>query len=190
MSKTERMNFEKKLAFHTAPTLLGAKSANLISLRNSEFNVKEHAELFNVKISSKGLKMRVLYFNEEHSLVLIYSEKLMKKNLNDIHIRKILDLYGYGNCCELDDFIEVLAGRIAKCGDFPHEIGLFLDYPLEDVIGYIANKGSNYKINGYWKVYGDEEKASLRFNNYNKCREYLCNKLNRSMDIYQALKIS
>ena len=38
---------------------------------------------------------------------------------------------------------------------FPHEIGIFLGYPLADVAGFIRNKGRNCKCIGTWKVYGD-----------------------------------
>ena len=53
---------------------------------------------------------------------------------------------------------------------FPHEIGVFLGYPIEDVIGFINNKGCNFKCCGYWKVYGDKEKAIKEFARYDKCR--------------------
>ncbi len=42
---------------------------------------------------------------------------------------------------------------------FPHEIGLFLGYPPEDVCGYIRNKGKCQKCTGHWQVYGDENFA-------------------------------
>lgn len=47
--------------------------------------------------------------------------------------------------------------------DFPHEIGLFLGYPLEDVQGFIENRAEGYKCVGCWKVYGDEEYAKQEF---------------------------
>lgn len=53
--------------------------------------------------------------------------------------------------------------------DFPHEIGLFLGYPPEDVQGFIEQKACNSKCTGYWKVYGDQKKAERIFDRYNKC---------------------
>lgn len=189
MSKTERSNFERKLAFHAAPALLLAKTSNLLSVKNSEFSVAEHVELFNSKVSSKGIKMRVLNSSDRNSLLMVYSEKLMRKKLSNKDVLRFLDIYGYHECRETEDFLSVLSGRFSSCDEFPHEIGLFLDYPVEDVTGYIENKGDNYKICGYWKVYGDENAANSRFNSYTRCREYLCNKLSSSTDLYQALHI-
>ena len=90
----------------------------------------------------------------------------------------------------LESLLERLSGRIRQCAQFPHEIGLFLDYPTEDVQGFIENQGENYVLCGYWKVYGNAEKAKHTFESYDKCRKFLCNKLNQGYDIYQALKIS
>ena len=44
---------------------------------------------------------------------------------------------------------------------FPHEIGLFLGYPFEDVMGFIENKGENYLCSGCWKVYSCEQDARV-----------------------------
>lgn len=67
---------------------------------------------------------------------------------------------------------------------------MIMQVRLGDVVGFIENKGENFKLCGAWKVYGSVEKAKRTFSNYDKCRFFLCNKLNEGEDIYQALKIS
>jgi ribosomal protein S24E len=52
-------------------------------------------------------------------------------------------------------------------------VGLFLGYPLDDVQGFIKNRGSHYKLCGAWKVYGDVEKARNHFRKYELCREHM-----------------
>ncbi|MPN35997.1 hypothetical protein SDC9_183502 [bioreactor metagenome] len=52
---------------------------------------------------------------------------------------------------------------------FPHEIGLFLGYPLHDVVGFIENKGRNFTCSGYWKSYGDPETAQKCYERYRRC---------------------
>ena len=54
-------------------------------------------------------------------------------------------------------------------GDFPHEIGVFLGYPLGDVEGFIANRGRNFTCCGCWKSYGDPDAARRHFAQLNKC---------------------
>ena len=54
---------------------------------------------------------------------------------------------------------------------FPHEVGLFLGYPLDDVTGFIEQKGKNYKCCGIWKVYGDEQQTRILFRKLKRCSE-------------------
>ena len=64
-----------------------------------------------------------------------------------------------------------LMKRLKDSEDFPHEIGLFLGYPPEDVRGFIDNHARNCKYLGFWKVYGDVEKAKKIFAKYERCTE-------------------
>lgn len=52
--------------------------------------------------------------------------------------------------------------------NFPHEIGIFLGYPLDDVIGFIEHKP--YYLVGDWKVYQNvnEAKSNLIYLNKQK----------------------
>lgn len=189
MSKTEYERFGRTLAFHTAPTLLGIKCANLISLSKDEFDTDRHSQIFNSRAFSKGLKSRILCDCKKRTLLLVYSEKLLSKRLEDEGIRNLLKKYGYKRSFGIEESLDMLSERICENEDFPHEIGVFLGYPIEDVVGFIENKGENFKLCGCWKVYGCEESARRTFRNYEKCRTFLCNKLNEGTDIYQALKI-
>ncbi|MDE5884395.1 MAG: DUF3793 family protein [Oscillospiraceae bacterium] len=190
MSATECVQFEKKLAFHTAPSLLGIKCANLVSLKKSDFHVQEHIACFNQKTAVKNLKMRILCSYTDRVLIFIYSEKLLEKQL--VQCRSILMEYGYPEYLTIENALSMLSAHMQNSRDhheFPHEIGIFLGYPIEDVLGFIENHGENYVFSGYWKVYGNAEQARHTFSNYDKCRTFLCNKLNQGCNIYQALRI-
>ena len=58
-----------------------------------------------------------------------------------------------------------------QIAEFPHEMGLLLGYPVEDVEGFIENKGHNYLYAGYWKVYGHVEEKKALFNRYEEARK-------------------
>ena len=68
-----------------------------------------------------------------------------------------------------DELLDQLAERLCCEGDFPHEIGVFLGYPLADVIGFIQNRGKSFTTCGYWKVYTDPTAAQAEFDRYKKC---------------------
>lgn len=189
MSKTEYRNFGEKLAMYTAPTLLGIKCGSLVSLSTAEFDLHSHISTFNHKACGKALKIRKLYDHNERSLLLIYNEKLMQKRLADDEVKGLLSCFGYSADFSAEEYLNRLGVRLSENETFPHEIGIFLDYPLEDVIGFMENNGENYKLCGCWKVYGNAEKAKRTFLNYEKCKKFLCTKLNQGADLYQALKI-
>lgn len=190
LSKVKYDGFEHKLVYHTAPTLLGIKCASLIAFSVDEFDINVHSQTFNRKAVSKGLKMEIMCKCTNRVLALIYSEKLLKIRLADVNVQRMLKDCGYPKEFTVESCLECLSNRISTKEEFPHEIGIFLGYPLEDVIGFIRNKGENFKLCGCWKVYGNAKKAKRIFDNYDKCRKFLYNKLNEGSDIYQALKIS
>ena len=190
MTMDENKKFCEKLAFHTAPTLLGIKCGSLISLETDKFSLDTQAQLFNRKAAVKGLVTKILCSCGSRTLLFVYNEKLMKKCLSNQQAQTILKQYGYPENVSIDECLDILSERIRSSGGFPHEIGIFLGYPLEDVLGFIENKGENFKLCGCWKVYGCEESARRTFANYEKCRRFLCRKLDEGTDIYHALKIS
>ena len=73
----------------------------------------------------------------------------------------------------LEEMLDALQLRLT-CGAFPHEIGLFLGYPPEDVEGFRLHRGRDYKLCGCWKVYSDVEGARQCFRRYDRCRAALC----------------
>ena len=78
---------------------------------------------------------------------------------------------------------EIVCARIAMSKDFPHEIGLFLGYPIEDVVGFIRYAGKGCKLSGLWKVYGDAEAASRLFDRLSR----VCHAVTRRVDKGETL---
>ena len=58
---------------------------------------------------------------------------------------------------------------------FPHEIGVFLGYPVKDVRGFIENEGKRYLMIGYWKVYSDLADARMIFKEYDRAKDCAVN---------------
>ncbi|MGN0740706.1 MAG: DUF3793 family protein [Treponema sp.] len=189
MSYSDCKCFEQKLAYHTAPALLGIKTANLFSICKSEFD-SESLNYFNERVKNKGLRLLEICECKNRKLLMLYNIEKLDSQLHDVQSMKILGRYGYHKNMTTEEMLYRLSCRIKAEDGFPHEIGIFLGYPIDDVYGFIKNNGENFKFCGYWKVYGDIEKAKRTFSNYRKCRDFLCNKLVQGQDIYQALKIS
>lgn len=186
MSEDYCSNFELKLAYHTAPSLYGIKVSSLLKVKKNEYMSYIKSETVE-RFEASGIKTRVINEDNDGYLILVYNEKVLKKHIDTYSNRKFLSLYGYEKCNELSEYIDHLSSRIKESGSFPHEIGVFLGYPLEDIDGFIRNKGRNFKLCGFWKVYSDEERARKTFRTYRQCRKYLCNKISNGAGICEAL---
>lgn len=189
MSECEKHEFENTLALHTAPTLLGVKCANLVSVSQSERTVRSYVESCAESAAAHGVRMKILCRCRERTLVYVYHEKLLSAWLSRADVGNFLSDHGYTADMSFEEKLSLLTARMS-CGSFPHEIGAFLGYPIEDIRGFIENQGRNCLLCGCWKVYGNVEAARRTFNIYGRCRDILCDRLNKGLDIFQALKIS
>ena len=175
---------------HCAPTLAGLKTGNLFVVKvGCDEAFRRRLRELNRTLASKGLRVIPVKRTERKAWVYVYRPSRLKRDLDNSLAREILEKSGYG-CSAPGRCIASLISRMRSGESFPHEIGLFLSYPPEDVQGFIDHHARDFKLSGLWKVYGDEEKARRSFTNYDKCRKFLCNKLNQGSDIYRALKIS
>ena len=186
MSEVERKSIDGVLAFHGAPTLLGVKCANLISFDRNEYTMSEYLRKFADKLSDCGLCAKWLCKCRERTLVYIYNPKMMTAWLDMPQVQQFLSEYGYTCDMSIEQKLRRLSGRM-KCSSFPHEIGAFLGYPVEDIRGFISNSGKNCLLCGYWKVYENAEKARQTFITYDRCRDILFDKLKSGMDLFQAI---
>ena len=186
MSEVERRSIDSDLAFHSAPTLLGVKCANLISFDMSEGTIKEYLREFADNMAGNGLTAIQLCRCRKRTLVYIYNKKMLTAWLGMPKIQQFLSEYGYTCDMSLEQKLRRLSGRII-CGSFPHEIGIFLGYPVEDVRGFIGNHGKNCLLCGYWKVYENAEKARQTFKTYDRCRAILFDRLKIGLNLFQAI---
>lgn len=178
---------EKHLIAHCAPTLASLKSASLFSCKcSSEDDICSVIDGWNETLSSRGIAIRLLHRSEHKALIYVYRKSALANTLSNPEIREFLRSCGYDACyccegcdassCSIENCLRHLElricdGREKGSSSFPHEIGLFLGYPLADVIGFIQNKGRDFKCVGTWKVYGDISKAEKSFAGFKKCSD-------------------
>lgn len=162
---------EKYLIEHCAPTLASLKTANLFTYHfEAEEDIFKYLDIWNSNFKSKGVELILLKMEEKFALIYVCRKARLQKDLNKTGVADFLAEYGYEDI-HVDYAIKRLKIRLSQCDSFPHEIGIFLDYPLGDVIGFIDNAGENCKCTGCWKVYCNECEAIRTFAKYKKCRE-------------------
>ena len=161
--------YDDFLIRHCAPTLAGIKTGSLfIYPYETKQDVLDAVGQTNRRLGPKGLRAVPLRFSRSRALIYVFRPKLLCADLADSAAATLLTDCGYDteNC---EKCIVLLAKKLRQPGEFPHEIGLFLGYPPEDVRGFMDNHACGCKYTGCWKVYGDEEAAKKRFAQYKKC---------------------
>ncbi len=154
---------------HCSPTLAGIKTANLFSyVFPEDANPIEELRELNRILLPKGLRAIPICFDQARVLIYVYRVQALERDLDRTEVRKVLESMGY-SCDDCAKSIAQLAARLKKGNGFPHEIGFFLGYPPEDVIGFMNHPHDGYKCSGIWKVYGDEKEARRLFNLYQHC---------------------
>ena len=82
--------------------------------------------------------------------------------------------------------IRELRHRLKDSTEFPHEIGLFLGYPIEDVVGFIRYAGKGCKLSGLWKVYGDAEAASRLFDRLSRVCRAVTSRVDKGETLFEV----
>ena len=183
--RKKKLQFQ--IVFQCAPLLKGMKRASLMSVE--EDCLEELKAIF----SHTGIRCRLLGLCRGRALVLCCRESELEEYVNRPEIRRFLASYGYGGD-GISDFLDRLSGRMERYmtqkGEFPHEIGVFLDYPLEDVRGFIGNGGKNCFLSDYWKVYDNPSKAQLMFWVYDQAKCSAVNEFLAGKSVREIMKVN
>lgn len=162
---------ENILIRNCSPTMAGLKTGNLFSCDFvSEAEMRQTLRSYNRRLTPKGVRLLPVRYRNGRALIYVYRPTRLAQDLSDGTARKILCSRGY-RCENPDACVAQLAERLRRDEDFPHEIGLFLGYPPEDVHGFIEQGADACKCSGVWRVYSDEERAQRLFAKYRKCTD-------------------
>ena len=184
---------EAALARHAAPCLAGIKPANLVTFPSTDI---QWCDTYNAMLNNRGIYFTPLCVCEDRTQVLIYRKDLLSAFCSQPKVAKALRSFGYQPANGLEAIIMRLKERMSiligtrnrHCQDsFPHEIGLFLGYPTNDVMQYIKTGGQNCLFCGYWKVYSNPEQALQVFHQYTECKERFALQIKSGMTIYEIV---
>lgn len=162
----KRLQFQ--MVLQCAPLLKGIKAACMMNVD------RRYLDKWSVVLTDTGIKHKILAMENSKCLVIFYREQDLKTHLRKKEISLFLKEFGYDER-DLEVVLDKVAERIRSCSEesfcFPHEIGVFLDYPLEDIRGFIQNEGKRYLTTGYWKVYHNPDQAEYTFQRYDYAKD-------------------
>lgn len=151
------------LAMETAEVLEGVKPANLINLadrpQSCGRNLHQLWQRFgHTLLAASGLAWRELPGRRGSLLLLIYQAEALAALLARPATQAVLSRAGYADPADPAAALEQLTQRLS--GEvFPHEIGVFLGYPLKDVAAFLGWVNLPFTSQALWRIYGKPERS-------------------------------
>ena len=153
------------------PVILGSKPCEIINISSKDINGRE--KIKDIKSFFKGcskISYELINLSDDSIRVLFINKEALDNVLINKKCLSFLRFLGYPKEYKIDMYIQKLIEKL-KSKDFPHEIGIFLGYPLKDVVGFMGyGKYKLSKIN-YWNIYGDTEISDKVYNKFLEHRE-------------------
>ncbi|HEY8424251.1 MAG TPA: DUF3793 family protein [Clostridia bacterium] len=167
-----------------APTLKFIKPASLICLPKA-------LKIDNIRLKTRGLEITLLYNGAQNQAVLIFNRSMLQEILKDSRSKDFLAKYYYPIQDDLDANLEYLKRRLQGFfqgkNEFAHEIGLFLGYPLDDVMDFIKKDKRHY-FSGYWKVYNDPHRAIRIMSGYELAKAKVIKECLQGKKFFEIIK--
>lgn len=188
----ERACLASFLALEGAEVIEGIKPGNLVNIANRKRSCGRNPyELWHshreILLAGTELQARVLLDRGSSLLLYLYRADLLREILDRPPVAAILGKCGYEAVDDPAAALTQLQSRVAM-GSFPHEIGIFLGYPLKDVLAFMGCINLPYACQGPWKIYGKPEQSLELADRYRQCRCHMASRLQECVDPRACLR--
>lgn len=191
------------LLVKTAAVRRGVKPGELLRVRHcySGMNVEgRRVCLYRSDIYGiLGLDHVELKVEEASSLVLFYNPSALEATLAEPRNARWLARMGYPAAdaarmprprkdvaspsdAMVHAMLAHLVRRAATC-DLPHEVGVFIGYPLKDVAGFMRRIPATPVHHGAWRVYGSAAESLARMRLYARAEADACEAFRRARGV-------
>lgn len=185
IKNTNIHELKMQLALQCSPLLAGLKISNLLIISSDDEVQVRH--LFR----NSGIAARVIYRETPRTTFYLYRPKELEAYLKRPRVLALLRWLGYEQTQPrevLSRFCDRYQSYRRGKNDFPHEMGLLLGYPPEDVYGFIINKGKNDLYSGYWKIYDNLSDTLKLFEQFNQAKEFMIRQVFAGVSISEILR--
>lgn len=172
-SYSERdQRFDEWVFLNAASVLLSDKTGELLALSYEELQVDRDGVIHGLARLSAQLKFdyRVLYESNGLLKILVYKQDRLRSVLEEVPFCIMGAKLSYHYPLSPKSFLDELQSRWETSGVVPHEIGLSLGYPVDDVFGYMGLLPLACKGVCGWQVYGCLEESTRRSCAFNDAR--------------------
>lgn len=171
----------------SSQTFCGIKPAALFTASAEKFS-EDVLEKWRTIIHEQGLSIHVVEKASGSRLVFVYDLAWIRKILGDSFVQAYLRGKEYPNPSDTIGTLNILFHRFKNEECFPHESGVFLGYPIEDVLQFEEKQGKCCKFCGYWKSYCNPEKAKQCCDKYKQCRQMCIQWFDEGYSVPQIIK--
>lgn len=177
---TDRQYLEKHLKYQLAPVIKGVKPSATLNIRSHKA-MHQIWNLYGQKIiEDSGLKVALLRESYQTIIFFIYNPVLIENILRDPYTAVFLAKLGYP-LKTAEESAYYLTKRYKKY-HCPHELGLFLGIPLQDVKDFMDCTQKKCLLCGYWKVYNNINEAKKIFKQYDQAKEEMLGELLKQLE--------
>ena len=166
--------FEQFLVEQCAPVLAGIKPGSMFPYQPAEGEwLPDLLRHWNAILSPKGVSVTSIKRCRRAGgyLIYVYRPGMIETIMKEPKVAEFLGQCGYAPGMGLSQALRLLTRRLCQNPEFPHEVGVFLGYPLLDILGFIENQGRDCLCSGCWKVYHEPQKARETFRAYRNCTD-------------------
>lgn len=177
---------ETQLAVQCSPLITGKKISNLFIIPTGDEKAMRQI------LRHSGIAYFRLMRIRKNTVYLLFRRNLLEEYLKNEKVCDILYQAGYRDF-SLGAILRYFQTRYKFFTDreagFPHEMGLLLGYPVEDVSGFIENKGENFLYSGYWKVYDDVPSKKKIFREYEEAQSLVIHLMAEKISLRTILEL-
>lgn len=159
------------------PVLAGVKPAEIMSFKTCDaYAGQKLASIERHMQDLPTLALRKLGHSDGSTKVLFYHPQALKTQVLKLPVRKFLVDEGY----RLDQPIEIIIDQLLlrfENREMPHEIGVFLGYPLKDVLGFLGRAKLRYQKTQGWQVFGDPRVSDRLYQEFLSARQQIRQRL-------------
>lgn len=184
--KCDINSIQTQLALQCAPVISGLKISNLLIIPD-----KDRCEVRKILLNT-GISYFVLLRKSDRTTLLLYNKEKLRDYLSRSEISEFMHNAGYNDSSMsrlLYEFKLRYEAYMEGEGEFPHEMGILLGYPIEDVEGFIVNEGKNSLCTGYWKVYDNVGQKIALFERFEHAKANVIRLMSRGRDIGDIIRI-
>lgn len=185
LQQMDLQKIENQLALQCAPLIAGLKVSNLLivplHLEETVIRILKGTGISCFKLLRMGEKVTFLLFRREQLQQWLSSPQVWALLREQEYISSELP-------CVLELFRRRYQSYTEGGGTFPHELGLLLGYPVEDVRGFMEHKGQDELYCGYWKVYGRVPEKKRLFARFDLAKETVIQLISNGVSIGDVIE--